>query len=155
MYSDLQTLCLVDATMCNSTFDEEIDGIASLDDNKIPDSGKLNFTITDSNYWGVVERNQMIAAAASYWQQAVAQSCKNVSYRWQYWPAPSEQCGTGPVKRKLPPGNMALEERTPEREILAHSKYALSGGQRLAVFCEETPLFSCHSRLEFNMYNQE
>lgn len=115
MYTKLQALCPDTADECNSSKgDAEIDKIASLTPDARPDKGKLNFTISDSNYNSPKERDQMLAAAVAFWQQAAEKSCQSVPYGGQPAKAHSVMCGTGPVKRDLAFTDAALGKRSPQ-----------------------------------------
>lgn len=117
MYKDLQALCPQDGGSCTSTQDAEIDKIESLSTDDEPDDGHLNFTITDSSYNSQKERDQMLVAAISTWEQAVHKSCKSVPYRGQPFPATQDDCTTGPVtKRRRGSTDGILEDRSPERQ---------------------------------------
>ena len=117
MYKILQALCLQPAGSCTSTQDAEIDKIKSLSPDDQPDDGHLNFTITDSSYNSPKERDQMLGAAVVAWQQAVANTCKEVPYRGIPSTGTQNDCTTGPVKeRREGPTDGKLEDRSPIRE---------------------------------------
>ena len=112
VFTKLKALCPDDATACDSTTDAEIDEIPT-----VVGGGEeyetLKFTIQDSHYDTTDDRDRMLAAAVSSWQQAVGKSCKQVEYKFPADPTASG-CGDGPVKRGLIPRNVtALEKRTP------------------------------------------
>ena len=112
MHRILQALCPQPEGSCNSTQDAEIDGIESLSPDLQPDDGHLNFTITDSSYNSAKERDQMLVAAVLAWQQAVANTCKEVPYGGI--PSASTTCNTGPVKKRREGSTDGkLEDRSP------------------------------------------
>lgn len=114
MYSKLQAQCAFGGpqSQCNSAKGAaNIDNIGSLSPSDQPDSGNLNFTISDSGYNSERERDQMLAAAVAAWEQAAAKTCKSIEYTGQPYPAPEDVCSNGPVKRDAPMTAGVLDRR--------------------------------------------
>ena len=117
MYKKLQALCPSGGNTCDALQVATIDGIESLTIADQPDQGRLNFAINGSSYNSQTERDQMLVAATTTWEQAVSRSCKSVPYRSQPDPGDVEGCPSGPVsKRRRGSTDSILEDRSPIRE---------------------------------------
>lgn len=109
MFTQLQGLCPTGGH-CNTAKDiaviNHIPTVAGGDDKNPGDIyyEDLYFTINYSNYSSSDKRDQMLAAAVSNWQQAVAQTCATVKYQMPSDNGVIRDCSKNnpPVKRDLP-----------------------------------------------------
>jgi len=98
MFSKLQALCPDTSTECDTTNPVEIDWIPTVVGNDEQEL-TLVFTMEDSSYVSAIERDRMLGAAVATWQQAVAKSCKTVTYNSGDESTLDGSCQPAPVKR--------------------------------------------------------
>lgn len=99
LFEKLRDLCPADEGECDSKTAAEIDNIEAIVKDEYAQE-KLKFIIQDSHYDSIEERDIMISSVVAVWQQAVAQTCKEVEYE-DYEQPDESGCGDGPVRRGL------------------------------------------------------
>ena len=112
VFTKLQALCPDNGNQCDSKHDAVMDHIPTVVDGSEQDE-KLTFTIQDSQYENSTARDWMLAAAVASWEQATRKSCKQVDYIDAIG-ATKSGCGSGPVRRDIPPYAKLVEKPTPK-----------------------------------------
>lgn len=125
MMSKLKSLCPEGASQCDTQTTAEIDGIStvvedSASNDGVDKTGKLVFTIQDSSYESTADRDRMLAAAVSAFQQSAARSCQEVDYAYSVDQHKTTGCGTAPNKREPVSGVLP--------DLICHAQMTICSG---------------------------